>query len=124
MEDDKFEIKSNTGYLFDNIHKNKQSHPDIRGEINIEGKLYTVAGWKKTTSKNIDFFSLSIKEKISEEEYIKKRDTKEADFIDSKVFQGTEQQVEEPNIFEQVDNETKNRTPSDLEKQIQNLFGD
>jgi uncharacterized protein (DUF736 family) len=56
-----YEIKDNSGNLFKNNKKEKESHPDYRGAIKVDGKLYDVAAWVKE-GKNGKFFSLSVKE--------------------------------------------------------------
>ena len=83
----KFEIKPNTGYLFHNNNKQTEKHPDIRGELNIDGKIYNVAGWKKIAKSKSEFWSLSIKEKVeyNEEDKREYRKKLEAAYIDSKL---------------------------------------
>lgn len=38
---------NNTGALFKNDRKEKDTHPDRRGSCNIEGVEYWVSGWLK-----------------------------------------------------------------------------
>lgn len=40
---------TNRFVLFQNDKKDKDTHPDYKGEINIEGKEYWLSGWKKAT---------------------------------------------------------------------------
>lgn len=53
---------TNKGVLFLNDRKEKDSHPDRKGSINIDGKEYWLSGWDKQTSKG-DTISLSIQPK-------------------------------------------------------------
>jgi uncharacterized protein (DUF736 family) len=54
---------TNKGSLFDNDKKEKETHPDFTGTINVEGKEYWLNGWKKTSNAGKRFFSLSVKPK-------------------------------------------------------------
>jgi len=40
-----FTHKNNSGSLFKNNRKEKDTHPDYRGEINVEGKVYWLNAW-------------------------------------------------------------------------------
>lgn len=57
-----YEAKPNTGILSKNQRKEKDTHPDITGSINVDGKDYWLSGWAKTGS-NGTFYSLSVKPK-------------------------------------------------------------
>lgn len=50
---------TNTGVLFLNDRKEKDSHPTRKGSINIEGKEYWLSGWDKETSRG-ETISLSV----------------------------------------------------------------
>ena len=54
---------TNTGALFKNKKKEKDTHPDMTGSINIEGVDYWVSGWTKTSKSDERFVSLSFKRK-------------------------------------------------------------
>ena len=54
---------TNRGSLFDNDKKEKDTHPDFAGSINVDGKEYWLNGWKKTSKAGKRFFSLSVKPK-------------------------------------------------------------
>lgn len=51
--------KENSGSLFKNDRKEKETHPDYKGDINIGGKNYWISAWVKE-GKNGKFFSLSV----------------------------------------------------------------
>ena len=57
-----FEEKPNTGVLFPNNRKEKDSHPDYRGKANYKGIEFEIAGWKKTSQNGQPRISLSLKE--------------------------------------------------------------
>jgi hypothetical protein len=51
--------KENSGSLFKNDRKEKETHPDYKGDINIGGTNYWLSAWLKE-GKNGKFFSLSV----------------------------------------------------------------
>lgn len=55
--------KEGSGSLFTNTRKEKDSHPDERGDAMIGGVLYEVAAWLKTDRNGNTFRSLSIQKK-------------------------------------------------------------
>lgn len=52
---------TNRGVLFTN-KKTKENQPDKTGQINIQGKIWELSGWNKTSSKGNEFTSLSVRE--------------------------------------------------------------
>lgn len=54
----------NKGTLAKNDRKTEDKHPDIAGQINVEGVDYWLNGWLKTNSRDgSKFYSLSVKMK-------------------------------------------------------------
>lgn len=54
---------TNTGAMFKNNRKEKETHPDLGGPLNVEGKEYFLNAWKKTSKAGDPFYSLSVKAK-------------------------------------------------------------
>jgi len=51
---------TNSGTFFVNDRKEKETHPDYNGKINVEGKEYYLKGWKKTAKSGVNFQSLAL----------------------------------------------------------------
>lgn len=59
---------TNTGMMYRNDRKEKDTHPDFQGFINVDGVEYWLSGWTKegkpgSKMEGRKFFSLSIKPK-------------------------------------------------------------
>ncbi len=55
---------TNKGTIGKNKRKEQESHPDLSGQINIEGVEYWLSGWhKKNAQTGEGFYSLSVKPK-------------------------------------------------------------
>ena len=65
---------TNSGTLFDNERKEKDTHPDFTGTLNVDGKEFWVNAWKKTSKTGKRFFSLSVKSKDAAKQVVKKSD--------------------------------------------------
>lgn len=61
-----YEPKDNSGALFKNDKKEKDSHPDYRGDALINGTEYWISAWLKE-GKRGKFFSFSFKPKDDRE---------------------------------------------------------
>lgn len=59
--------KKNTGVLFNNTNKQSEKQPDFKGQINIEGKEFDIAAWKRTSEKGVEYLSLSVSEPYNKE---------------------------------------------------------
>lgn len=54
--------RTNTGTIGKNKRKEKDTHPDLSGSLNVEGKEYWLSGWKKQKDGDT-FYSLAVKPK-------------------------------------------------------------
>jgi len=56
--------KTNKGIVSKNERKEKDTHPDIKGSINVDGVEYWLDGWMKEKNDGSGkFYSLSVKRK-------------------------------------------------------------
>lgn len=58
-----YEQKDNSGSMWPNEKKEKDSHPDRTGSIMVDGKEYWINGWLKKTQEGKPWLSLSVKPK-------------------------------------------------------------
>jgi hypothetical protein len=54
--------KTNRGAFRKNKQKEKDTHPDIKGQINVEGKDYWLSAWQRTGEDGI-WYSVALTEK-------------------------------------------------------------
>lgn len=62
------EHKENTGVLFRNKYKEKDSQPDYKGTALIDGKLKEVAMWVNTSKSNVQYFKAQFQDSTKEVE--------------------------------------------------------
>jgi hypothetical protein len=59
-----YEQKQNSGSLFPNKRKEKESHPDLTGTLDVDGVQYWINAWSKTAKTNgEEWLSISIRPK-------------------------------------------------------------
>lgn len=59
-----YEQKTNSGALFPNNRKEKETHPDLTGTIDVNGQQFWISAWEKTAKTNgAAWLSLSLKPK-------------------------------------------------------------
>ena len=51
------ETKVNTGSIFKNDKKTKDTQPDYKGKVNVDGKELEIALWLKTSKAGTTYFS-------------------------------------------------------------------
>lgn len=56
------ELKNNQGILFEN-KKDKDTQPDFKGELNIEGNVFQIALWKRKSKNDNVYLSAMIEPK-------------------------------------------------------------
>ena len=58
-----YELNEGQGTLFKNNRKTSDSHPNLTGEIKINGEVCWISGWTKPTKNGDTWISLSVKKK-------------------------------------------------------------
>lgn len=58
---------TNRGAIFKNKRKEKETHPDLGGELNVDGKDYYLNVWKQTSKSGEPYYSVSVKPKEPKE---------------------------------------------------------
>lgn len=56
---------TNRGVLFKATDKKEETHADYQGSVNVGGVEYFLNGWKKKSTKGVDYLSLSVKPKTA-----------------------------------------------------------
>jgi uncharacterized protein (DUF736 family) len=56
------ETKVNSGAIFKNDKKAKETHPDYRGKVNVEGKDFELSLWIKESKNGLKYFSVAVSE--------------------------------------------------------------
>ena len=54
---------TNRGALFKNDRREKDTHPEYKGSINVDGEEYWLSAWVKTSNSGQKFFSLTVQAK-------------------------------------------------------------
>ena len=75
------EKRDNSGALFTNDKKTKETHPDLNGKVTILGRDFYISAWKKQTNQGKGYLSLSIKP--VDEENTKPQSNYLSDFLNS-----------------------------------------
>lgn len=55
-----YEHKENKGSLFTNEKKDKDTHPDYTGQINVAETLYNISAWDNESKSGKKYFGLSV----------------------------------------------------------------
>lgn len=59
---------TNSGVLFKNDRKQKDSHPDYQGQINVNGTDYWLSAWIKASKDGTKRMSLAVKPKEAKDD--------------------------------------------------------
>lgn len=73
------EKRDNTGALFTNDKKTKETHPDLNGKITILGREFYISAWKKQTNQGKGYLSLSVKPAEEQQTKVQSKDI--SDFL-------------------------------------------
>jgi len=57
---------TNRGVLFREKNKKSETHPDLKGKINVGGKDYYLSAWSKTAKNGNKFLSLSLGKPVND----------------------------------------------------------
>jgi uncharacterized protein (DUF736 family) len=52
----------NSGALFKNSKKEKETHPDLTGKITVNGVEYNLSGWNNTTKSGDKYLAVKVSE--------------------------------------------------------------
>jgi len=53
------ETKTNTGVIFKNDNKTKDTQPNYKGKVNVDGKELEISLWIKTSKAGTSYFSVA-----------------------------------------------------------------
>jgi uncharacterized protein (DUF736 family) len=70
---------TNRGSLFKNDKKEAETHPDYKGQINVNGEEFWINAWLKTSKQGTKFMSLSVSPKDRQVNEPTRRNTPEPD---------------------------------------------
>jgi hypothetical protein len=79
------EQRDNSGVLFANDKREKESHPNYKGNIRVDGKDYWISGWIKE-GKNGKFMGLAVSPKDDQPQSQSKPKAKIQDMDDDIPF--------------------------------------
>lgn len=68
---------TNRGALFKNDRKEKETQPDYKGKINVEGQDFWLSAWLQTGKSGVKFMALSVQPKEQESGYQKAKQARE-----------------------------------------------
>ena len=93
----------NTGIIGANGYKKQDTHPDVRGRINVEGIWYWVSGWTKKAGDN-EFTSLALTIMTQEQvdEMMRKREEKAKAKAQPQAAAQQQQPRQQPSVQQQA----------------------
>jgi uncharacterized protein (DUF736 family) len=72
------ETKVNSGAIFKNDKKAKETHPDYRGKVNVNGTDWELSLWVKESKNGLKYFSVSVSEPWVPNQNINQNEGREA----------------------------------------------
>jgi len=63
-----YEHRENSGALFRNKRKEQETHPDYKGEMNVDGKMFWLNAWLNTSKTGEKYFSMRLTPKEEQRE--------------------------------------------------------
>ena len=80
-----WETRENSGSMFKNTRKERETHADMTGEINVNGTLYWLNGWRKIDKNGNAWLSLSVKEKVPRNDQAPVQNGNAKDILDDDI---------------------------------------
>lgn len=78
-----FEQRDNSGAIFKNERKDSDKHPDMRGQVMVDGRMYWIsAWWKEPRSGGADYLSIAVERQDEERRRSHDRDRRRDDSDD------------------------------------------
>ena len=81
-----YEMKPDTGSLFKNDRKEKDTHADYRGSLNVGGVEYWIDAWLNESANGTKYMGLKVKPKEARNEAPTRRQPAAADLDDDVPF--------------------------------------
>lgn len=78
--------KNNSGSLFANDRKEKETHPDLTGSIVVDGVEYWISAWKKTSQGGKKYLSVSVNPKNEKPAKSSRQERDEEEESDDELF--------------------------------------
>lgn len=75
------DLKNNQGILFEN-KKEKDTQPDFKGELNVDGKILRLAVWKKVSKNGNKYLSVMVD---SEDKPKTKKEQENEEFVEDSI---------------------------------------
>ena len=80
-----WETRENSGSMFKNTRKERETHADMTGEINVNGTLYWLNGWRKIDKNGNPWLSLSVREKAPRNDQAPVQNGNTKDILDDDI---------------------------------------